>query len=122
MKYALLFHESPADFAVRNDPEKAGAYWAAWGAYIGTLEQSGIVVSAAGLLPPDTATNVRIRDGKRQVHDGPYPESKEMLGGFFVIDVPDLDTALEWAARSPASSYGTTEVRPLMPPMPEEKA
>ena len=122
MKYAILFNESAADFALRNDPEKAGAYWAAWGAYIGTIEQSGIIVSGAGLLPPDTATMVRIRDGKRQVHDGPYPESKEMLGGFFVIEVPDLDTALEWAARAPSSGYGFTEVRPLMPPMPPAEA
>lgn len=121
MKYALLFRESAADFALRNDPEKAGAYWAAWGAFIGTIEQSGIVVSGAGLLPPDTATTIRIRDGKRQVHDGPYAESKEILGGFFVIEVPDLDTALEWAARSPSSAYGSTEVRPLMPPMPPEQ-
>jgi hypothetical protein len=122
MQYALLFHESAADFALRNDPEKAGAYWAAWTAYIGTLNQSGIVVSGAGLLPPDTATTVRIRDGKRQVHDGPYAESKEMLGGLFVIEVPDLDTALEWAARAPASGYGSTEVRPLLPPMPPVQA
>lgn len=115
MQYALLFHESAADFALRNDPEKAAAYWAAWSAYIGVLEQSGVVVNGSGLLPPDTATTVRIRDGKRQVHDGPYAESKEMLGGFFIIEVPDLDTALEWAARAPSSSYGSTEVRPRMP-------
>lgn len=122
MQYALLFTESAADFALRNDPEKAGAYWAAWTAYLGTIGQSGIVVNGSGLLPPDTATTVRIRDGKRQVHDGPYAESKEMLGGFFIIEVPDLDTALEWAARAPSSSYGSTEVRPVMPPMPSEEA
>lgn len=122
MQYALLFTESAADFALRNDPEKAGAYWEAWSAYLGTIGQSGIVVNGSGLLPPDTATTVRIRDGKRQVHDGPYAESKEMLGGFFIIEVPDLDTALEWAARAPSSGYGSTEVRPVMPPMPPQEA
>jgi hypothetical protein len=122
MRYALLFHESAADFALREDPEKAGAYWAAWTSYIAALGQSGIVLSGEGLLPPDTATTVRIRDGKRQIHDGPYAESKEMLGGFFVIEVPDLDVALEWAARAPSSSYGSTEVRPLLPPMNSDRA
>lgn len=122
MQYALLYHESAADFALRNDPEKAPAYWEAWSAYLSTIMESGIVVNGAGLLPPDTATTVRVRDGKRQVQDGPYAESKEMLGGFFVIEVPDLDVALEWAARAPSSSYGSTEVRPLMPPMSADPA
>lgn len=121
MRYALLFHESASDFALREDPEKAGAYWAAWKSFISTLEGSGIIISGAGLLPPNAATTVRIRDGKRQVHDGPYAESKEMLGGLFVIEVPDLDAALEWAARAPSSGYGSTEVRPLMPPMPSDQ-
>ena len=62
-------------------------------------------------------TTVMMRDGKRVVQDGPYAESKDILGGFFVIEVPDLDVALEWAARSPASSVGHTEVRPVLPPM-----
>lgn len=114
----LLFTESAADFGQRNDPEKAPAYWGAWTAYCDALVQSGIMVSGAGLQPPETATTVRIRDGKRQVHDGPYAESKEMLGGFFVINVPNLDAALEWAARAPSASYGSTEVRPVLPPPP----
>ena len=112
----LLFTEPAAVVAQRNDPEKAPAYWGAWGAYVDAIEQAGIMVSGAGLQPPDTATTVRIRDGKRQVHDGPYAESKEMLGGFFVINVPNLDAALEWAARAPSASCGSTEVRPVMPP------
>ena len=76
------------------------------------------MVSGAGLMPPDTATTVRIRDGQRLVADGPFADTKEQLGGFFVIDVADLDTALEWAARSPAATYSSVEVRPVMPPMP----
>ncbi len=119
MQYMLLFTEPASDFALRTDPEKSPAYWGAWMAYTGALAESGIMVSGAGLQPPETATTVRVRDGKRQVHDGPYAESKEMLGGFFVVEVPDLDAALEWAARAPSASYGSTEVRPvLLPPAP----
>ncbi len=117
MKYMLIFKETESDFALRNDPEKAPAYWGAWSAYCETLASSGIMQSGEGLQAPSTATTVRIRDGKREVHDGPYSESKEMLGGFFVIEVPDLDAALEWAARSPSASYASTEVRPVLPPM-----
>lgn len=117
MEYMLIFTESAADFAKRNDPEQAPAYWGAWSAYCKALVESGIMVNGAGLQPPDTATTVRIRDGKRVIHDGPYAEAKEMLSGFFVINVPDLDAALEWAARSPCASYASTEVRPVMPPM-----
>lgn len=118
MEYMLLFTEPQSELAKRNDPNEAPAYWGAWSAYCKALAESGIMVSGAGLQPPDKATTVRIRDGKRTLHDGPYTEAKEMLGGFFVINVPDLDAALEWAARSPSSSYGSTEVRPVLPPPP----
>ncbi len=112
----LIFKETESDFALRDDPGKAPAYWEAWSAYCEALASSGIMQSGEGLQPPSAATTVRIRDGKREVLDGPYPESKEMLGGFFIIDVPDLDSALEWAARSPSSAYASTEVRPVLPP------
>lgn len=118
MQYLIQFLEPANHFTHRNDPEKAPAYWGAWGAYIKAIEDSGVWVNGAGLLPPDTATTVRIREGKRQVQDGPYAEAKEMLGGFVIIEVPSLDVALEWAARSPSAEYGSTEVRPVMPPMP----
>jgi hypothetical protein len=118
MQYMLIFTEAAEDFAKREHPENSGPYWGAWGSYVQAIEEAGIVVNGAGLLPPHTATTVRVRDGQRQVHDGPYAESKEMLAGFFVIEVPDLDAALEWAARSPSSAYASTEVRPVMPPMP----
>ena len=117
MKYTLIFVEPAEEFAKRDNPELAPAYWGAWGAYIQEVEASGIVVSGAGLQPPSTATTVRVREGKREIHDGPYAESKEMVGGFFVIDVPNLDVALEWAAKSPSASYASVEVRPLLPPM-----
>lgn len=117
MQYMLTFHETEAQFAQRTDPAKSEAYWGAWNAYIAALTQAGVVVSGNGLQPPHTATTVRVRNGVRQVQDGPYADTKEMLGGYFIIDVPELDTALEWAARSPSASYASAEVRPVMPPM-----
>jgi hypothetical protein len=113
----LLLNESEGDFAQRNDPAQAGAYWGGWSAFIGAMVQAGIIVNGSGLLGPDTATTVRIRDGKRLVQDGPFADAKEQLGGYFVIEVPDLDTALEWAVRAPSASGASVEVRPLMPPM-----
>ena len=116
MQYMLIFREEDAHFAEREDPEKSGAYWGAWNAYIGAMAQAGIIVSGNGLQGPHTATTVRLRDGKRLVQDGPIADTKEQLGGYFIIEVPDLDAALEWAARSPSSAYASTEIRPVMPP------
>lgn len=122
MQYTLLFAEPAEEFAKRDNPDLAPAYWGAWGSYVQAVEASGIVVNGAGLQPPSTATMLRIRDGKRQIHDGPYPESKEILGGFFVIEVASLDVALEWAAKSPAAQSGSVEIRPVLPPPPNQPA
>ncbi len=116
MQYMLMFYEASQDAAQANDPAKAPTYWGAWNAYVGAMMASGAVVSGHGLQPAYTATTVRIRDGKRQVQDGPYADTREHLGGYFVIDVPSLDVALEWAARAPSVANGTTEVRPVLPP------
>lgn len=117
MQYLIIATETDADFAKRDDPAHAGEYWAAWSGYIDALEKSGIMTGAGGLLPPETATTIRRVDGERVVHDGPFAETKEQIGGYFVIDVADLDTALEWAARCPSADYASVEVRPLIPPM-----
>lgn len=117
MKYMLLFTENPAEFAKREHPEQSGAYWGGWSAYIAAMTQAGIIVKGDGLMPPSTATTIRIRDGKRHVQDGPFADTKEQLGGYFVIEAPNLDTALEWAAKSPSASNGCVEVRPVLPPM-----
>lgn len=116
MQYLIMAVETPDDFAAREDPERSEEYWASWMGYIAALTESGVMTGAGGLEPPDASTTVRLRDGQRIVHDGPYADTKEQLGGFFVIDVPDLDRALEWAARCPAAAAGSVEVRPLMPP------
>ena len=110
MKYALLVHQSQEHFDKRDDK----AAIAAGRAYGEALQMAGVFVAGAGLGSPQTATTVSVRDGKRQVHDGPYAETKEFLGGFGIIDVPDLDAALEWAARHPAAAYASIEVRPLL--------
>ena len=112
MKYTILVYERQADFGARTDGKKKDAYWGAYRAYTKALTDAGIMVGGAPLLPPDHAATVRHQNGKRQVQDGPYAETKEQLGGYYVIDVPDLDKALEWAARCPAASSGAVEVRP----------
>jgi hypothetical protein len=116
MQYMLAFTETANDFAARTDPHRAGPYWGAWTAYIGALSAAGVVVSGNGLQPPHTATTVRIRDGKREVQDGPFADAKEQLAGYFIIEVPDLDAALDWAAQAPSAAYASVEVRPVMPP------
>ena len=115
MQYALVIFESEADFAKREGPH-APAYWEAWSAYTRSVQEAGVMAGGAGLQPPSTATAVRISDGEAQIEDGPFLDSKEQLGGFYLIDVPDLDAALQWAARVPISSSGVVEVRPLLPP------
>lgn len=116
MQFMLIYNETAEEFAKRDDPAHAGAYWGAWHAYIGAMNEAGVVVNGNGLQPPRTATSVRVVDGKRHVQDGPYADSKEQLGGYFIIEVPSLDEALEWAARSPSASAGHAEVRPVLPP------
>jgi len=71
------------------------------------------MVGGSALQPARVATTIRHRDGKRQVQDGPYADAKEQLGGYYLIDVPDLDAALSWAERCPGAAHGTVEVRPV---------
>jgi hypothetical protein len=110
MKYALLVHQFQEHFDRRNDAD----ILAAGRAYGEALIAAGIFVGGAGLGSPQAATTVSVRDGKRQVHDGPYAETKEFLAGFGIIEVPDLDTALEWASRHPSAAFASIEVRPLL--------
>jgi hypothetical protein len=114
MNYALMIYESPSGFAMRTDPKVQETYSAGWSAYTKALQEAGIMVGGAGLQVPETATTLRLRDGKRQVQDGPYADSKEQLGGFYLIEAPNLDVALDWAARLPAASGSVIEVRPVL--------
>lgn len=109
MKYILLTHVSKESYEAPKNPADV----AAGRAYGDALRAAGIFVAGAGLDSPQNTTTVSVRDGKRQVQDGPYAETKEFLGGFVIIDVPNLDTALEWAARHPSAAHTAVEVRPL---------
>ena len=110
MKYIMLVHQTQEHFDRRDDK----AALAAGKAYGEALQAAGVFIGGAGLGSPQAATTVSVRDGKRQVHDGPYAETKEFLAGFGIIDVPNLDAALEWAARHPAAAHSSIEVRPLL--------
>lgn len=113
MKYMLLLRSDPADEPTPND-EAFGSYMGEWAAYSEALIEAGAMVTGEALQGDDTASTVRVRDGERIVTDGPFIESKEVIGGYYVIDVADLDEALDWAARIPNSHFGTIEVRPVM--------
>ena len=113
MKYMLLLTSNPADEPGPTD-DSFGAYMGEWAAYSEALVEAGAMVSGEALHGAETASTVQVRDGKRIVTDGPFIESKEVIGGYYVIDVADLDAALEWAARIPNAHFGTVEVRPVM--------
>jgi hypothetical protein len=115
MQFALLVYESPEAFAMRQNNEENDSYLGAWRAYHKALVAAGVFVGGNPLQPPETGTTVRLKDGKRQVQDGPIADTKEQLGGFTILELPSLDAALDWAARCPAASFGAVEVRPLSP-------
>lgn len=119
MDYVLLYKETPAEIGKRTDPTAAEAYWGGWSAYMGAMVQAGVMKSGNALQPAETGTVLRVENGARHfadatVQDGPFADTKEMLGGYVVIDVPDLDAALEWAARAPCAAAGSVEVRPVL--------
>ena len=113
MRYAIIVYESPAGMEARKDPE----YRAAYAAYLKALSDAGVRIAGAGLHSADTATTLRMQNGKRLVQDWPYADTKEELGGFLLIEVPDLDKAIELAARCPSMETGVVEVRPALPPV-----
>ncbi len=118
MQYMMAIYEHESDMSRRNDPDEAGPYWGVWMDYVAALNAAGITRGGNGLAVPATATTLRMQDGKRLVQDGPFADSKEQLGGYFILDVPDLDTALAWAAKCPALPNGAVEIRPVLPPPP----
>jgi len=113
MKYMLLLTSNPADEPTPDDAS-FGPYMEEWAAYSQALAEAGAMVAGEALQGAETASTVRVRDGKRIVTDGPFIESKEVIGGYYVIDVANLDEALDWAARIPNCRFGTVEVRPVM--------
>ena len=115
MRFSLIVYQTPEAFATYPDPARGADYSAGWTTYAAALAEAGVMSSGAGLESPDTATTLRFGGGGRQqVEDGPFADTKEQLGGVFVIDVPDLDAALKWAARAPLIFGGAVEVRPVL--------
>jgi hypothetical protein len=112
MQYLLMIYHDDAAMQSRSEAE-TGQVVAAYMAYTEAMNKAGILVGSNRLRPAATATTVRIGNGKTQVLNGPYAETREQLGGYYLIDVPDLDTALSWASRCPGASHGTMEVRPI---------
>ncbi len=111
MKAMILAFEAPGDFARRADKAQFKAYMDGWYAFGGSLEKAGILRNGAPLMGPETATKVSVRDGRRTVEDGPFSDSKEQLGGFFLIEVASLDEAAQWAKQCPAAKDGRIDVR-----------
>ena len=112
-QYMLLIFADPEQGPAQGTPE-AEAHMQEWFTYTEGLRASGAFVSGEALQPPTTATTVAVRNGDRVVSDGPFADTKEWLGGFYVIDAPDLDAALDHAAGMPHIAHGWVEVRPVM--------
>jgi hypothetical protein len=112
MKYILMDYVNEAGWPQLTRDEKE--HWlGAYRAYMEAMSKAGVLRESNGLQPTSAATTVRVADGKTQVLDGPYADTKEQLGGFHIIDVADLDAAIAWAARSPTVLHGVVEVRPV---------
>jgi hypothetical protein len=112
MQYMLLIYSDPAAMQAMNQ-EKIGQMAAAFNAYTEALKKEGAWTGGDRLRPASDARVGRAAGGKTSVLNGPYAETREHLGGYYLIDVPDLDTAIKWAARCPGASNGTMEVRPV---------
>ena len=112
MQYLLMLYAEEAGWDKLTAVEQQGAM-ASYHAYTEGLKKAGVYAGSNRLQPISTATTVRVANGSSQVLDGPYADSKEQLGGYYLIDAPDLDTAISWAARCPGASHGTIEVRPV---------
>jgi hypothetical protein len=112
MQYLLMIYSKEGAWE-KMTPAEQQQGMAAYSAFTEALKKSGVFAGSNRLRPASAATTVRIANGKSQVLDGPYTDTKEQLGGYYLIDVADLDAALEWAARCPGASHGIVEVRPV---------
>ncbi len=115
MQYLYLLYLKEGGWEAMT-PEQQAEGEGAYMAYTEALQTAGILVGANRLQPSPSATTVRLTDGKSQVLDGPYADTKEQLGGYYLVELPDLDQALAWAARCPTVGHGVVEVRPVWPP------
>ncbi len=109
MRYMLLLYGNEKEW------ETGDQDLTPWAEYTQKVQEAGVFESGEGLLPTSTATTVRVRSGDTLTVDGPFAETKEQLGGFYVLDCKDLDEAIHWASRIPSVGTGSVEVRPVMP-------
>ena len=116
MKYAILIYDENTASPSPEPPDPAvmGQIMSEYNAFDEEIRNAGVKLGGEALQPNPTATSVRVRDGKTVTTDGPFAETKEGLGGFYLIEAKDLDEALAWAAKCPGSWYGTVEVHPIM--------
>ncbi|WP_304454749.1 YciI family protein [Nocardiopsis sp. YSL2] len=111
MRYMLMLHYGEeTDESIGEEAMADGMR--AFASYAATLEQAGVLVSGQVLQPSTSATTLTLVDGEPRIQDGPFADTKEQLGGVIVIDVPDLDAALDWARQAPPAEWGTVEIRP----------
>jgi hypothetical protein len=113
MKYAFTIYRDESQMETAT-PEQMQEMSRAYRDVTEEMQQKGVLLAGDGLYPTATATTIRVRDGHRDVTDGPFAETKEQLGGFYVLDCRDLDEAIEWAAKIPGSQIGSVEIRPVL--------
>ena len=116
MKYMLLLYAAESDVANFTPEDYEQVSPQKWFALMEEMKAAGVLVDNNGLSPTSTATTVRVRQGKTLITDGPFAETHEQFGGYFMLNCADLDEALSWAAKVPHASYGSVEVRPLWSP------
>lgn len=112
MQYMILIYSDEAAWGSMK-PEDMEKEFGKYMQYSKELAASGCMRGGASLQPTATATSVRVRNGKTSTTDGPFAETKEQLGGYYIIEAASLDEAVKWAAKCPGANYGTCEVRPL---------
>jgi len=113
MQYLALLYSDPAKEPAYGTPE-FDKMMEGYFSFTAFLKEKGAFLGGDGLKGVETATSLRVRGGKVETMDGPFAETKEHLGGYYLMEAPDLDTALKWAAMIPAAAYGTVELRPVM--------
>ena len=113
MKYLLTIYADESRYATMT-PEESAQLMAGYGAFGREAQAAGVLLGGEGLQPTATATTVRVRDGETLLTDGPFAETREQLGGYYLLDCADLDEANRWAAKIPDATGGAVEVRPVM--------
>ena len=112
MQYLFMLYSDESGWNRLSVAEQQAAE-AAYTAYTEALSKAGVLIGCNRLQDSDTATTVRVAEGRPIVQDGPYAEAREQIGGYYLVEAPDLDAALAWAARCPGAGHGTIEVRPV---------